>query len=263
MPAPLRLCLATQNRHKVTELQALIETLMPQLAGRLQLVSLAELGVHDEVIEDGETFAENARIKAEAAHQRTGLWSLADDSGLMVDALGGAPGVHSARYGGEPRSDARNMAVLITTLGDVPTAQRTARFVCTLCLHGRDALGTVTRLRSGRCEGILRRDPLGLHGFGYDPLFVPDPAELHAADLPAALCGRTFAELLPEQKNGLSHRARALLAMGPLLLALCAGHETGEPVTPLRRLPDSPSDSRREGPSNLAHDGLPSAALLG
>ena len=125
--APLRLCLATQNPHKVSELYALLTAMLPSLQGRLSLVSLAELGVHDDVVEDGETFADNARKKAEAAHRRTGLWSLADDSGLMVDALDGAPGVHSARYAGEPRSDARNLAALLEALRGVPTAQRTAR----------------------------------------------------------------------------------------------------------------------------------------
>ena len=264
--APLRLCLATQNPHKVSELYALLTAMLPSLQGRLSLVSLAELGVHDDVVEDGETFADNARKKAEAAHRRTGLWSLADDSGLMVDALDGAPGVHSARYAGEPRSDARNLAALLEALRGVPTAQRTARFQCTLCLVGRDALGEVCLLRSGRCEGTLRSDPLGLHGFGYDPLFVPNPAELHAAGLPAALCGRTFAELTADQKNRLSHRTRAVQALSPLLIALCealsdAG-DAGAPgrhVSPLRRLPATQPEISTEA----AHDSLPSAAVLG
>lgn len=260
--APLRLCLATQNPHKVTELYALLMAMLPSLHGRLSLVSLAELGVHDDVVEDGETFAANARKKAEAAHRRTGLWALADDSGLMVDALDGAPGVHSARYAGEPRSDTRNLEALLEALRGVPTAQRTARFACTLCLVGSDALGELCLTRSGRCEGTLRGDPLGLHGFGYDPLFVPNPAELHAAGLPAALCGRTFAELVPEQKNRLSHRTRAVQALAPLLIELCDGHEARaqerQPVSPLRRLPATLPEISTEA----AHDSLPSEAVL-
>lgn len=255
---PLRLCLATQNPHKVTELLALLEKIVPSLRGCLELVSLAELGVRDEVEEDGETFADNARKKAQAAHRRTGLWSLADDSGLQVDELDGAPGVNSAYYGGLPRSDARNLAALLAALRGVPTVRRTARFSCTLCLYGTDALGEFSLIRSGRCEGTLRGDPIGLNGFGYDPLFVPNPAELHAAGLPAALCGRTFAELTADQKNCLSHRTRAVHELAPLLALLVdairsAGPSSfgdragsagsGSGVSPLRRHITPPSVS--------------------
>jgi XTP/dITP diphosphohydrolase len=221
--APLRVVLATQNQHKIEELRALLRDDAPDVAARLHIVSLAELGVHDEPAEDGATFADNALIKARAAHAHTGLWSLADDSGLAVDALGGAPGVHSARYGGEPRSDARNIDALLAALSHVPASARQARFVCTLCLYGGSAVEPTTRLRRGECTGTLRFSPVGHNGFGYDPLFVPDPRELAAgglADLPPT---RTYAELSAAEKNRISHRTRALHAMLPILRALADG----------------------------------------
>lgn len=200
----MKLLFATHNRHKVRELAALLEN-----APRLQLLSLADLGLPDDVVEDGATFAENALKKARAAHERSGLWALADDSGLQVGALGGAPGVHSARYGGEPRSDARNRAALLVALRDVGPERRGARFHCTLCLYG---LGRQV-LKSGECHGTLLAAPRGDQGFGYDPLFVPAGHE------------RTLAEMSLAEKNRLSHRARAMAAMVPVLLQL---EKTGE-----------------------------------
>lgn len=236
MGGPVELVLATQNRHKVTELLALLADSAPELTPQLRLISLAELGISDEVVEDGASFADNATIKARAAHERTGLWALADDSGLEVAALGGAPGIHSARYGGEPRSDARNLAALVTALTDVPAEHRQARFVCTLALCGRGpaAAGSAVatpelRLRSGQCCGRLRSTPVGTQGFGYDPLFIPDPHELAAAGLPASLAGKTYAELAAADKNRLSHRTRAVQALVPILRALCAGAGTPLP----------------------------------
>lgn len=225
-PPVQRLVLATQNAHKVQELLAILHAAAPELARQLTLVSLAELGIGDEVVEDGASFADNALIKARAAHERTGLWALADDSGLEVTALHGAPGVHSARYGGEPRSDARNLAALLAALSAVPAAQRGARFVCTLALYGREqtAQAPIARLRDGQCRGSLLFAPSGTQGFGYDPIFVPDPNELAAAGLAdAQLAGRTYAELSAAQKNRLSHRTRAVTAMVPALRALGAG----------------------------------------
>ena len=225
-PPVQRLVLATQNAHKVQELLAILHAAAPELAGQLTLVSLAELGIGDEVVEDGASFADNALIKARAAHERTGLWALADDSGLEVTALQGAPGVQSARYGGEPRSDARNLAALLAALSAVPAAQRGARFVCTLALYGRDkpAQAPIARLREGQCRGALLFAPSGTQGFGYDPIFVPDPSELAAAGLAGAqLAGKTYAELSAAQKNQLSHRTRAVAAMVAVLRALAAG----------------------------------------
>lgn len=208
----LRLLFATHNRHKVEELRALVGAHLP--AGALQVETLAE---HDlpEPVEDGETFEDNARIKALAAYQATGLWSLADDSGLECDALAGAPGVHSARYAGEPRSDARNLQKLLTALEQVPEARRTARFRCALCLVGPREF-----VRAGVCEGTLLRAPRGQGGFGYDPIFVPRPEEAAALGLPT---GVTLAELRAEEKNRLSHRARALMAMVPVLAEALQG----------------------------------------
>ncbi len=219
---PLRICLATQNRHKVEELAALLLALAPDLAGRVVLTSLGELGIHDEVIEDGATFAENARIKAQAAFARTGLWSLSDDSGLEVLALGGAPGIHSARWGGEPRSDQRNIDKLLSDLRAVPGADRRAQFHCTLCLYGQSAGSAAPTViwRDGVCTGTLLDSLAGQGGFGYDPLFVPDLAELVAGGLSTDRAGRTYAELRAEEKNRLSHRTRALQALLPDLRVL-------------------------------------------
>lgn len=219
---PLRICLATQNLHKVEELQALLEALAPDLEGRVVLTSLRELGIHDEVIEDGATFADNARIKAQAAYARTGLWSLSDDSGLEVAALGGAPGIHSARWGGEPRSDQRNIDKLLLDLSSVPLGDRRAQFHCTLCLYGqpKGRAAPLVILRDGICTGSLRESLAGQGGFGYDPLFVPDLAELVDSGLSATRFGLTYAELSAEEKNRLSHRTRALKALLPDLRAL-------------------------------------------
>lgn len=220
--APLVLCLATQNRHKVGELQALLATLAPELLDRVTLTSLGELGISEEVVEDGSTFAANAILKAKAACERTGLWALSDDSGLQVDALGGAPGIHSARWAGEPRSDERNLAKLLTELAEVPPDQRQARFTCALCLYGQPAGQAQPQIivREGACRGSLRDTVAGGGGFGYDPLFVPDLAELVSSGLSAERAGLTYAELRADEKNRLSHRTRALLALLPDLRAL-------------------------------------------
>lgn len=231
MTTPLRICLATQNQHKVVELRQLLPQHAPELAPRIELVSLADLGIRDEVLEDGDGFSDNALKKAQAAHNLTRLWCLADDSGLVVRALGGAPGVHSARYGGEPHPgqsrDARNREVLLHALANVPESERQARFVCVLCLYGepaQDSARPQTILRRGVCNGTLLTKERGEGGFGYDPLFVPTAEELAAAQLDPSLAGRTYAELTAEQKNHISHRTRALTSLIPVLEALASGH---------------------------------------
>lgn len=210
----MRLLFATHNRHKVAELQALLAPALAQHAvppgGPLEIVTLADLGL-PEPVEDGDTLEANARIKARAAHAATGLWSLADDSGLLCDALGDAPGVHSAYYGGHPRSDERNRMALLQALAEIPDDRRGARFRCILCLVGPDD----EALRGGTLTGRILRAGRGEGGFGYDPLFVPDEAEAEAAGVPP---GMTLAELNPGQKNRLSHRARAMAAMVPVLI---------------------------------------------
>lgn len=218
----LRLCLATQNRHKVTELRALLMACAPELENQLELLSLSDLAVVDEVVEDGATFAANAQIKARAAALATGLWALADDSGLQVDALGGAPGVLSARYAGEPRSDARNLSALLAAVAAVPAEGRGASFHCSLCLCGPSAVAADTYLSEGSVGGSLLTVASGQDGFGYDPIFVPTEAELCAAGLPLTLLGQSFAMLSLAQKNQLSHRTRAVRAMLPNLIALVA-----------------------------------------
>lgn len=208
----MRLLFATHNRHKVEELQAL---LLPALVGapavaRLEIVTLADLGL-PEPVEDGDTLEANARIKARAAHAASGLWSLADDSGLLCDALGDAPGVQSAYYAGLPRSDERNRLALLQALEGVEDAQRGARFRCILCLVGPDD----EALRGGALEGRILREARGEGGFGYDPLFVPAEGEAEAVGIPVGL---SLAELRAEEKNRLSHRARAMAAMVPVLI---------------------------------------------
>lgn len=152
--------------------------------------------------ETGVTFAENAALKAVAGSRQSGLLTLADDSGLEVAALGGAPGVRSARYAGEPPSDERNRVALLAALALEPDASRRARFVCAVCL-ARD--GSILATAEGTCLGEIATVPAGANGFGYDPVFrLPD--------------GRTMAELTDHEKNTLSHRARAYREILPALL---------------------------------------------
>lgn len=183
---------ASGNAHKVAELQALAER--DGLPVRLR--SAREVGGMPEVVEDAGTFEGNAAKKARAlrSHLPVGAWALADDSGLCVDALGGAPGVESAYYAGPAGDAAANLRKLVTALRGVPADRRGAHFRCVLVLISPEGAEYVF---AGRCDGTLRDDPAGGHGFGYDPLFVPAEA------------GQTFAELPEEAKNRLSHRSRA------------------------------------------------------
>jgi XTP/dITP diphosphohydrolase len=195
----VRVVLATGNRGKLRELAQL---LAPHDA---DVVPQTELGV-GEVEETGLTFLENALIKARHAARATGLPAIADDSGLVVDALGGAPGVRSARYAGEGASDAANVAKLLATLKDIPAARRTARFVCTMA-YLRSAEDPLPIVAQGVWEGTIAEAPRGANGFGYDPVFL----------VPTHGC--TAAELAPEVKNSLSHRGQALRALVAALSA--------------------------------------------
>lgn len=197
MSAAPRVVVATGNAHKLVEIRAILET----EGIRLDLVSMREFDL-TEPVEDGDTFEANALIKARACAARTGLPALADDSGLEVDALGGEPGVWSARYAGEPSDDARNNAKLVAALAEVPMDQRTARFVsvAALVVPGGDEV-TVR----GTMEGHIVEDARGEHGFGYDPHFVSE----------AAGDGRTTAEMAPEEKDAISHRGAAFRALAP------------------------------------------------
>lgn len=183
---------ATGNAHKVVEIETILAPVMPGV----RFVALGELGDFPDPVEDGDTFFDNALIKAHAAQAGTGLpMAVADDSGLCVDALDGAPGIFSARWAGEHGNDAANNEKLMAQMKDVPDEARTARF------HSSVALvrgGEVLR-GDGDCEGRVGREPRGEHGFGYDPLFLPDETP-----------GRTMAELTLDEKNLISHRFHAL-----------------------------------------------------
>ena len=183
---------ATGNAHKVVEIEAILASAMPGV----RFVALGELGDFPDPVEDGETFFDNALIKARAAQAETGLlMAVADDSGLCVDALGGEPGIYSARWAGEHGNDAANNEKLMQQMTDVPDAERTARFHSSVVLvRGEEVLRG-----DGDCEGFVGHEPRGDHGFGYDPLFLPNETP-----------GKTMAELTLDEKNLISHRFHAL-----------------------------------------------------
>lgn len=199
--SPRRVVLATHNAHKVAEFQALIGG---GLAG-------VEVVGYDgpEPVEDGTSFEENALIKARAAARRTGLTALADDSGICVDIMGGAPGIFSALWSGTHGADRENVELLLNQLADVPDADRGAAFNCTIALVRPEPDGALTeRVVSARWPGRIARAAAGQGGFGYDPIFVPDGERMTAAELGA------------ERKNAISHRARALALAVPRLAEL-------------------------------------------
>ncbi|MDR3314560.1 MAG: RdgB/HAM1 family non-canonical purine NTP pyrophosphatase [Oscillospiraceae bacterium] len=190
----MKLILATHNQKKLAELQRILAPLGCTLVQDIDLPEVKETGV---------TFAENARLKALSGTLASGLPCVGDDSGLCVDALGGAPGVYSARYAGEHGNDGGNITKLLAALQGVPPAQRTARFVCTVCCIFPDGREIAVR---GECAGSIAFAPAGTGGFGYDPVF-----------LPAAYPGRAMAELSAVEKDGVSHRGKALLALAEQL----------------------------------------------
>lgn len=196
---PARIVLATRNEGKLGELRAILD--MP--ADSTLVASAAQLGVPD-VRETGVTFAENALLKARATADFTGLPSIADDSGLAVDVLGGSPGVFSARWSGTHGDDAANLQLLLAQLGDVPEAHRAARFVCAAALV---IPGGEEHVEHGYFEGTLEYSPRGENGFGYDPILRVDGDEQR----------RTAAELSPDEKNRLSHRGQAFRALRPAI----------------------------------------------
>ena len=184
------LVLATRNKGKIAEVQRLISLHAPQVTLR----SVAEFNL-DDVEETGTTFEENALLKAETIARQTGLTALADDSGIAIDALDGAPGVYSARWSGVHGDDAANVAKVLLELSDVPDEDRGAQFVCVIALAHPDGRSIIVR---GEVEGVVRRDPIGNHGFGYDPIFQPDGYAI------------TTAQMDPETKDAISHRGKAL-----------------------------------------------------
>ena len=207
--APRAIVLATRNPGKLREIREVLADLPVETTG------LPACGEIPEPAETGRTFAQNARQKALYYARATARWCLADDSGLQVDALDGAPGVRSARYAadtaapgaGRPTLDAANNAKLLAALADVPDADRTARFVCHLALADPEGILLETR---GTVEGRIARAPRGANGFGYDPLFFLPPLD------------RTAAELTPQHKNAISHRGQAVREFAAMLKRLLA-----------------------------------------
>lgn len=195
----MQILLATGNQGKVKELQEMLK------GEDIKILSLSHFPEFKDVEETGLTFAENALIKARAACAFAGMITLADDSGLEVDALSGRPGVFSARFAGEPKNDERNNAKLLAEMKNVPEKQRTARFRCSLAIVSPDGNEVLTE---GAVEGMILFDKRGTGGFGYDPLF-------YLSDL-----SKTMAELSLEEKNELSHRARAFRQAVPILKEL-------------------------------------------
>ncbi|MDO4552779.1 MAG: RdgB/HAM1 family non-canonical purine NTP pyrophosphatase [Bacillota bacterium] len=188
---------ATQNQHKIEEISAITRSL------GIEVISRDEAGAGDfETEEDGETFEANSEKKAREVMEACGLPAIADDSGLMVDALDGRPGVYSARFAGENAGDRENNEKLLALLAQVPAGARQARFVSVVTLIYPDGEKIAVR---GECPGRILDAPRGSGGFGYDPLFVPEGFE------------KSFGELTPEEKNKISHRARALAALAEAL----------------------------------------------
>jgi XTP/dITP diphosphohydrolase len=198
-----KILVASGNPGKLAELKSM-------LGDGIKWVGLSDFSPIEEIEEDGATFAENARKKALGYARATGLWTIADDSGLVVDALGGEPGVKSARFSGEKASDRglldhKNMEKVLKLLKGVPAESRTARFVCHLCLASPEKVLLETE---GTLEGVIAKEERGENGFGYDPIFfVPE-------------LNKTVAELSREEKNGISHRGNAIRKLKPLLKEL-------------------------------------------
>ncbi len=197
-----KILVASTNPGKIAELRAMLDF-------DVELLSLSDFEEVSEIKEDGSTFAENARKKAIGYAKSTGLWTIADDSGLEVDALGGEPGVKSARFSGEKTInddgtliDHRNIAKVLELLEDVPNEKRTARFFCCLCLASPESILIETE---GTVEGLITNREIGKNGFGYDPIFfVPH-------------LNKTVAQLTAQEKNAISHRGNAIRKLKPLL----------------------------------------------
>lgn len=183
-----RLLIATHNPGKLRELTRLLGDIP------IELVSLSDLGILHQVEETGETFEQNASLKADTYARLSALPTLADDSGLEVDALNGEPGVRSSRYAGDDATDTDRIAYLLRRLGSIPDRDRTARFRCVIAVAWP---GIPLELSSGTCEGTIIEEPRGSNGFGYDPVFL------------IPMLGKTLGELTPTQKNRISHRSVA------------------------------------------------------
>ncbi len=194
-----KIIVATKNSHKVSEMASLLSDM------DIELVTMTDAGITVEIVEDGDSFKENALIKAREVAKLSGYPALADDSGLSVDALGGEPGIYSARYAsqnGENSSDIDNTMKLLCNMEAIPSGERTARFVSALALVMPDGREFCT---IGTCEGHITREIRGNGGFGYDPVFF------------CPQFSKTFGELTPEEKNSVSHRNKSVLQMKKIL----------------------------------------------
>lgn len=182
----MKVIAATKNKNKIREFKEILPD--------FEIISQQEAGIDIDVEETGTTFEENSMLKARAIYEKSGIASIADDSGLEVYALKNAPGVYSARYGGEGLSDEERVELLLKNMKDIPKEERGARFVCAITLVSDDGVITAR----GECEGEINYAPIGENGFGYDPVFYVKKFD------------KTTAELLPEEKNAISHRGKAL-----------------------------------------------------
>jgi XTP/dITP diphosphohydrolase len=197
MSTAIKLLIATTNPGKILELRELLADTGVDIVGLTTDLAL------EAPVENGATFAENARLKASYYASKTGMHTIADDSGLEVTVLRGRPGVLSARYGGDDATFDEKMKLLLRELESADSSDRTARFVCAVALA--DTSGNIVDLATGICTGVIADSPRGCGGFGYDPIFIPDGFD------------RTFAELPPEVKSSISHRANAISRMFPFL----------------------------------------------
>ncbi len=208
----VKIAAATDNRHKIKEMLSIMESFGADIIPKSET---AAAGL--EVEETGTTFEENSLIKAKAVMQATAMTALADDSGLVVEALGGAPGIYSARFSGEGATDEKNNQKLLSLMENVPDGSRQAKFVSVITMVSPD--GRVVTAR-GECPGRIGRIPEGTNGFGYDPLFIPDGYSV------------TYAQLSAEEKNKISHRAKALENLRLILQSGgTAGGKSGSPIT--------------------------------
>ena len=199
---PFKLLLATRNKGKIVEFRRILDAVAP---GEIDLVGLDEFPELHDVVEDGATFQENALKKAREMSRATGIPAIADDSGLCVDALGGDPGIYSARWAGNHGDDAANTAKVLAQLREIPDAQRSAHFTCVAALYLPDGR---SHCEEAHFDGWILHAPVGNQGFGYDPIFRPDGYDLSSAQMSA------------EEKDALSHRGKSLRAIAPHVITL-------------------------------------------
>ena len=196
-----KLLLATRNQGKIVEFRRILDAIAP---GEIELIGLDQFPDLHDVDETGSTFEENALLKARQMSEATGLPAIADDSGLCVDALDGAPGIFSARWAGSHGDDRANLEKVLDQLQDVPNELRSGYFICVAALYLPNGS---THCEEGRFHGWIRHSPTGENGFGYDPIFQPDGLEI------------TSAEMSAEEKDAISHRGKALRAIAPHVLS--------------------------------------------